>query len=251
MLEYARTASSACVIDLRLALGAFGLLSMARLACSWDLWVCSRVRDALRTPPPSPSCFVLNPEDSQEVTDLRESIALLARTPFEPDLMRVPLYSVGDRVDESRLPAHVDHGLHTRYDQLRGGMDLLRSHDSSPTPIELMECFCDTIALAGALSAWQVFVLTRVEVGKVPAICHTLARWQVRVKRVRAEGTPMCRELRAKLGALTSVVPFAAVHVLPKGLPVLGGALPNLDTEAVASRWRRSEVCWHPIGGCA
>lgn len=251
MLEPTRGAPPACVIDLRLALGPFGLLSMARLTGAWELWACARVKAVLRAPPADPSGFVLNPEDGREAQDLRESLALFARTAVEPDLMRVPLYTVGDRVDESHVPHHIDRGLHARFDQLRCGVDLLRAQDSSPTSLALMECFCDTIALAAALSAWNGFVLTRIEVGRVPAICHTLSRWRLRVRRVRAEGSPLWRDLRVRLGALAAVVPFAAVHVLPLGLPVLGGALPGLDAEAVASRWQRSEVCWHPIGGYA
>lgn len=252
MNEHVRTSAPACVIDVRLALGSFGMLALTRLSRAWEMWAAASVRSVLRAPSPgesiTPESLALNPEDDHEPRDIRESLALYERSATDPDVSSLPIFHVGDRADESSIPRSADRGLLSRYDQMRAGLDLLRAQDDTPMPPTLMECFCDTIALSGALAASNAFVLTRIE-GEMPAICRALVGWGVPVTRVSADGASVCRDLRARLGALTVPVSFAAVHVLPRGMPSLGGALPGLDAEAVASRWQRSEVCWHPIGG--
>lgn len=251
----------ACVADARLALSRHGLLSIARLAGTFDVWLPTELREVLRAAPEAPDellprlfCAALRKVDrAADAAAVAEELRLWDRLPEDPELAALRLYHLGDRADECVVPPFADRGLLARFEQLRSGLDVLMTRSGYMIPVPLAQCFRDAAALCAVLAPCGGFVLTRLETDErgEPAICEYLEAWGVATARAPDGGGLGAAVLgeaiaAAGLGSIAwSGVAFAAVHVLIEGIPVIGGPRPGLGADAVAARWERAKVFWH------
>jgi hypothetical protein len=260
------SARQACVADARLLLAPFGVLTVTRLAREFAVWIPRELREILRDTSRymlDATCLVprvycaglraLDPE--QEAEEIRRELAQWDRLPEEEELAALPLYHLGDRADESHIPAGVDRGVRERCEQLQRGLDLVVQASRGRHPVSVAACVRDAASLCAALEPYSAFILTRLEPDGEggPAICDYLDAWGVpvseaplrRVRTARALGDALAR---AGVGPLVwAGVELAAVHVVVPGFPVLGGADSSLDDDAVARLWSQASVFWHRV----
>ncbi len=256
----------ACIVDARLALGAHGLRALAALCRRVEVWLPQRVHELLRDPPrrlassdglvPRPYALAARELDlSQAAREVREALDRASRLPAEAEFAAWPLHHLGDRADECRIPPHADGGLRQRTEQLRRGLDLLAraSRFDLPRGDEITACFRDAAALGAALSAWDGFVLTRLEPDGwgAPALCDYLDAWGLEVRAIAPEDeggsgpeAPAAAALRPLAWA---GLRLAAVHLVVPGAAVVGGEDPRLDDAAVAEIWRGATACWREV----
>src|SRR5512140_3515608 len=169
-------ATPACVADVRLVLGRHGLQICTGLSRHLDLWLPqglhelvreprrARRADALVTGPPAPGAR--DPDlVAAEVAEVEAELDLWDRLPGDAELAALPLYHLGARADECRIPAYADRGLRDRCEQLQRGLDLMAVASGRPID-DLAGCQRDAVALCAALLPYGAFVLTRLEAGR-------------------------------------------------------------------------------------
>lgn len=256
-----------CVVDARLALSRHGLLSVARLARDFPVWipkelhrVLSDARPFLASPDrltPSPYCGKLRQLDLQaEAEQIGEELSQWDRLPEDDDLASLPLYHIGERADECLIPPDIDRRVRERCEQLQRGLyrAMSRSGYDLPRGEVVAACVADAAALCAALEPYGAFILSRLEADakKRPALCDYLDAWGVPVAEAPS-GARAVRWLRdsiarSGLGPVSwAGVPLTAIHVMLPGFPVLGGADGGLDDDAVERLWGRASVYWHRV----
>lgn len=260
-----------CVLDVRLLLSSLGVLTAVRLATCLEVFLPGEFRELLREDKRTPGTaerLVPRPmgASARERLDLRGETAIAEleldawhRYATEPDLARQPLYYLGDREDEARLPATADTLLRRRFEGLAQGLDrrLEDSHYDLPRGWRYKNMLRDSVALCAALSAYGGILLTRVEAAAgaegQPALCDYLFAAGLRPLRVEDTGglvsAPLRQALaRTGLAALWSGVSLVAVHVAVPGYPVLGAPDPEIAPELAYRQWPAARVCWFPLG---
>ncbi len=252
--------------DARLVLAPLGVLAVARLTREFAVWLPRELREILRDTAryqedpaslvPQVYCAPLRALDADQLADeIGRELSQWDRLPEEDELAALPLFYVGDRADESRLPAGVDRGVRERFEQLQRGLDLLAHASSCNAPAGVVACVRDACALCAALEPYAAFILTRLESDGEggPAICDYLDAWGVPVSEAPARLRHSVRAFdaalaRAGLAPLVwAGVDLAAVHVVVPGFPVLGAADRGLDDDAVARLWLQAPIFWHRI----
>src|SRR5262245_2843627 len=110
-----------CVVDARLALSSFGIVTVARLAGACDVWFPKELREIVRRARtylpdaerlvPRVFCARLRNLDVRgDVDAIARELAQWERLPQNDDLAAVPIYVLGDRADESTMPPWIDRG---------------------------------------------------------------------------------------------------------------------------------------------
>jgi hypothetical protein len=247
----------ALVLDVRLALGSHGLRAATELSRINELWLPQRLDALLRMAPRQRSpADAFAPRAGAPVfpgarawPEVGEELALWERLPEDPDLAALPLFHLGERADDCRMPPWADRSLRERCEWLQAGLDeAARAAGAEPRPDDdLAACFRDATALAAALP-YEAYILTRLDSDGAPAIAAQLEEWGVPVHEASAQ--PATPELRASLAAAgvsrfsLAGLRIAALIVAVPGIPVLGAPLTTLSVSQVASLWRRASVVW-------
>ena len=266
VITAALTSHPTCVIDARLALLPLGLVAIARLQTEFEVWLPRELRQVLREAstygrrperlmPASPSGARQN--NLSELEAVHGELALWEAWPVSAELSGLRLYHLGDRPDESVVPAGTDRGLDRRCEQLQRGLHQLECASGFDRELgdTLGACFRDALALAAALQRNHGFVLTRLEreTDRQPVMLDYLSAWGVPSREVPRRGGPAARPLRdavvrSGVGALSWCdVPLAAVHVALPGYPVVGEPDPDLEDGELAQAWARALVHWHRL----
>jgi hypothetical protein len=257
-------ASPACVVDVRLMLGRHGLQICSALSRCLELWLPQALHELVRARPGARPAGALAPRErpgggadpdlrAAEVAEVADELALWDLLPQDAALAALPLYHLGARADECRVPPSSDGGLRRRCELLQQGLDLLAVASGREVD-ELASCHRDAAALCAALLPYGAFVLTRLEPGgAAPALCECLEAWDLRAEAVAGRGGPVGAQLRAALvraGLLPLVwagLRLALVHVVLPGVALLGAPDPRLDAADIASRWSLATVYWHEV----
>ena len=258
----------ACVVDARLALSRLGLLAVARLTTEFAVWLPRELREILRDARshsrdpgrlvPRVFCAPIRTLDpAAEALAVAAELALWDRLPDNDDLASLPLFHVGDRADESCVPATIDRGLRQRCEQLQAGLDVLMRESAYDLPrgAAVASCVRDAVALCAALQPYGAVILTRLEADGegAPALCNYLEAWGIQTRQAPSDSSRALGRLPDALAASGMApitwagVQLAAVHVVLPGIPVAGGADERLSHEAVADLWSRVGVFWHRV----
>lgn len=265
-----------CVIDARLLLSPHGPLVAARVARHFTAWLPREawevVRDAgaWRTRAsllvPRVYCASLRklPAGAEAAADIVTALDQWARLPHDAELASLPLHRLGDRADESVVPAVFDCALRERCEQLQRGLDDLVRQAAYDLPRGeiVSSCVRDAAALCAALGSHQAFVLTCLEADGQgpPAFCNYLDAWSLPVSEV-VDAHRRARALvslfdRAGLRTFAwAGLRLAAVHLFAPRSPAVGRwRATGVAHEAVvagepamASLWDGAQVCWHEV----
>lgn len=263
----------ACVLDARLLLSRHGPLVASRVARYFTAWVpreawevvrdAAAWRDRASVLMPRVYCASLRtlPTALESAAEIRAALDHWARLPHDAELARLPLHRVGDRADESLVPAASDCTLRARSEQLQRALDGLVRQAAYDLPRGeiVSSCVRDAASLCAALATDQAFVLTCLEPDGQgpPALCNYLDAWSLPVSEV-VDAERRARALlhlfdRAGLRTLSwAGIRLAAVHVFAPRAPAVGvwrGDDAD-DADAVGpptSLWDDARVCWHEV----
>jgi hypothetical protein len=235
-----------CVLDGRVALSRFGLLTATRLATEFAVWLPREVREILRDPRayvecpeqlvPRVYCAPLRALDERaDAAAMREEVLQWYELPYNEPLATFPLFHLGDREDECSIPAVAARGLRERCEQLQQGLDILRVRSGFDLP--------------------RGVILTRLEADgeRSPALCDYLDAWGISTSEVARRGGSFSQPLREAIARCGvgphewAGAPLVAVHVVLPGFPALGMAGASLDDETIAGQWERASVFWHRV----
>ena len=257
-----------CIVDARLALSPLGPLAVARLTSEFAVWLPRELREILRDTRPHsadpgrlvPRVFcapIRRINAAAEAQAIGEALAQWDRLPENDELASLPLYSLGERADESFTPVTFDRGVRQRCEQLQAGLDLVMRGSAYDLPRggTVAACVRDAVALCAALQPCGAFILTRLEPDRegAPALCNYLDAWNIPTREAPSDSHQAVAHLHDALAAsgmgpiAWAGVQLAAVHVVLSGIPVAGGADERLSHEAVADLWSRASVFWHLV----
>lgn len=250
----------ACVVDARLTFSRCGALAVARLAADLEVWLPHELREILR----DTRAFRAHPEGllplsrtaaapEGDAEALRQELERWDRLMKSAEMGAWRMFFLGDRPDESTLPAGTDRGLRARFERLQRALDELATRSEHPPygASPLAACFRDAAALAAALLPRRSFILTRLEPGRPapPAICAYLEACGVHTRAVPPRGRRATLPLRdvlarADLGPLSWAGPgFAALHVVMPGFT----SLEEDDGAAARGAWLDTDVFWYEV----